>query len=126
MRVGFPPEVWLFSRRIPPHIERQPVPAGAFPATDAPLEARRDDARTALPNGRRPRPPADLENGAGEKTGGARSRRQGGAPIAQQLQLMPESSRAAEELLGLDIATLTPLEAINKLFELQEMAKERK
>ena len=69
---------------------------------------------------------SDLENGAGEKTGDARSRRRGGAPVARQLQLMPESSRAAEELLGLDIATLTPLEAINKLFELQEMAKEQK
>ncbi|MCH9010805.1 MAG: DNA mismatch repair protein MutS [Chloroflexi bacterium] len=69
---------------------------------------------------------SDLEDGAGEKTGDASARRRGGAPIARQLQLMPESSRAAEELLGLDIATLTPLEAINKLFELQEMAKEQK
>ena len=65
MRVRCPPTAWLFSRRIPPHLERQPVPAGASPATDAPLERRRDDARAALPNGRRPRPPADLENGAG-------------------------------------------------------------
>ena len=29
-----------------------------------------------------------------------------------------------EEVLGLDVANLTPLEAINKLYQLQEKAKE--
>ena len=30
-----------------------------------------------------------------------------------------------ESLLALDVASMTPLEAINKLYELQEQAKER-
>jgi len=35
----------------------------------------------------------------------------------QQIALFPESSPILEELKGLDVNALTPLEAINKLYE---------
>ena len=66
---------------------------------------------------------SDLENGSGEGVGKTRSQKRAKGPPVQQLPLIPEASRASEELLGLDIATLTPLEAINKLFELQKTAR---
>ncbi len=52
----------------------------------------------------------------------ARSRRQEAVP--QQLPLFAPKSPLIEELKKLDIASLTPLEAINKLYELQKKAKE--
>jgi DNA mismatch repair protein MutS len=36
---------------------------------------------------------------------------------AQQIALFPETSPILDELKGLDITTMTPLEAINKLYE---------
>jgi len=52
----------------------------------------------------------------------ARSRRQ--EAVSQQLPLFAPKSPLIEELKKLDIASLTPLEAITKLYELQKKAKE--
>lgn len=41
----------------------------------------------------------------------------------QQLSLFPTSHPALDELKALDISSMSPLEAINKLYELQEKAK---
>ncbi|MBM4430605.1 MAG: DNA mismatch repair protein MutS [Chloroflexi bacterium] len=41
----------------------------------------------------------------------------------QQLSLFPASNPALDELKALDISSMSPLEAINKLYELQEKAK---
>jgi DNA mismatch repair protein MutS len=48
-----------------------------------------------------------------------------GAEAAGQLPLFAEPSPALEELRGLDVLALSPLEAITKLFELQQKARER-
>ena len=45
-------------------------------------------------------------------------------PSPAQLPLLGERSPALEELSRLDISSLTPLEAITKLYELQKKAKE--
>jgi len=45
------------------------------------------------------------------------------APL-QQLPLFGQKPAVIEELLKLDLDSLTPLEAINKLYELQKKAKE--
>ena len=52
-------------------------------------------------------------------------RRRKGAP-AQQLSFFAQKSHLIEELEKLDINSLTPLEALNKLYELQEKAREGK
>jgi DNA mismatch repair protein MutS len=44
--------------------------------------------------------------------------------LAHQLPLLPNGSAFRDELLGLDISAMTPLEAITRLYKLQEMAKE--
>ncbi|MFQ6015899.1 MAG: DNA mismatch repair protein MutS [Anaerolineae bacterium] len=43
---------------------------------------------------------------------------------AQQLALFPTTSPIVEELKKLDVTSMTPLEAINKLYELQQKLKE--
>ena len=62
----------------------------------------------------------ELENGASARqTPTTRRRRK--APPAEQLPLLKTGPTVIEEqLLALDIASMTPLEAINKLYELQE------
>ena len=63
----------------------------------------------------------ELENGASAHS--QPSGWDGGrAHAAQQLPLMGTSQAAMESLLALDVASMTPLEAINKLYELQEQA----
>ena len=42
---------------------------------------------------------------------------------AQQLSLLPTTPPVIDELLALDVSSLTPLEAITKLYEIQERAK---
>ena len=42
---------------------------------------------------------------------------------AQQLSLLPTTPPVIDELLALDISSLTPLEAITKLYEIQERAR---
>ncbi len=44
---------------------------------------------------------------------------------AQQLALFPASHPVLDELKALDVAAMSPLEAINKLFELQEKARRK-
>ena len=57
-------------------------------------------------------------------TNGRRGRRgRASPPPSPQLPLMSERPPALDELLNLDVASLTPLEAITKLFELQDQAK---
>ena len=72
----------------------------------------------------------DLENGGAGRQGrslahpgGSRRGRKGSTPASEQLPLMAATSIALEALLGLDVASMTPIEAINKLFELQEQAR---
>ena len=45
--------------------------------------------------------------------------------MVRQLTLFSLSDPIIDELKALDIATLTPIEAINKLYELQKQALER-
>ena len=52
-----------------------------------------------------------------EADGGEPGRR--GAPPAQQLPLFPDAAPLLEELKSLDINSLTPLEALNRLYEWQ-------
>ena len=67
----------------------------------------------------------DLEQDRGSGiAAGRRERRQ--ADPSPQLPLplfASENDRVAEALLGMDVSNLTPLEAINKLYELQEQAR---
>ncbi len=44
----------------------------------------------------------------------------------QQMPLISPSCQLVDEILGLDISQMTPMEAINKLYELQNKACEAK
>jgi DNA mismatch repair protein MutS len=55
----------------------------------------------------------------------SRGRRRRSSPPPEQLPLLGATPPALDELLGLDVSSLTPLEAINKLYELQEQAREQ-
>ena len=62
-----------------------------------------------------------LENGFQSPAGGS------AGPTrlkAQQLPLITANPATVEELLAMDVASMTPLEAINKLYELQEKARD--
>ncbi len=61
-------------------------------------------------------------------TGGTGGRRRRAGAAAAQLTLFsaaPGGERLLEAVLALDVANLTPLEAINKLYQLQEQARQR-
>lgn len=45
------------------------------------------------------------------------------ATEARQLSLLPTTPAVIDELLALDVSSMTPLEAINKLYEIQERAR---
>jgi DNA mismatch repair protein MutS len=45
---------------------------------------------------------------------------------SQQMALFPETNPLLDELRGLDILTVSPLEALNKLFEWQKKIRERR
>jgi DNA mismatch repair protein MutS len=60
----------------------------------------------------------------GRRTGGKRGKP--AAPSGLQMPLFGASPPLVEEVLGMEIANLTPLEAINKLYELQEHARSLK
>jgi DNA mismatch repair protein MutS len=62
----------------------------------------------------------ELEDGSKQAT--AKRRRK--EALAQQLPLLEQKSPLFEELEKLDINSLTPLEALNKLYELQKKARE--
>ncbi len=65
---------------------------------------------------------SDLESHDADPAGNGRAARHGAGPM--QLALMPVSSQALDHLLEIDVASMTPIEAINKLYELQEQARE--
>ncbi len=62
----------------------------------------------------------DLEDGSKQAT----TKRRRKEALAQQLPLLGQKSPLFDELEKLDINSLTPLEALNKLYELQKKAKE--
>jgi len=64
---------------------------------------------------------ADLEAQSQQNGGGqVRAKRE----PAQQMALLPDGGKLQKLLQGLDIPNLTPLEAINKLYELQKEAQD--
>ena len=67
---------------------------------------------------------AELEDGSHSKSGP--SRRGGRAPVPQQMPLLGFGSPVVDELLDLDVASMTPLDAINRLYELQERARDNR
>ncbi len=64
----------------------------------------------------------DLEGAAPSRAAGDPAAGRPRRPPAQQLSLLHPDTDVAGDLLALDIASLTPLEAITKLYELQERA----
>ena len=64
---------------------------------------------------------AELEDGGGAK--GSQTRGKSSPPV-QQMPLLGFASPVVDELLALDVAAMTPLDAINRLYELQERARE--
>jgi len=64
----------------------------------------------------------ELEAGGGKQPGAGR--RRGNKETVRQIPMFVEKSPALEELEKLDIDSLTPLEALTKLYELQKKAKE--
>jgi len=70
----------------------------------------------------------ELEDGAADrqlspKAGPRGVARRGKTPPPQQLPLLGSTTPFIERLLELDVASMTPLEAINRLYELQEQAR---
>ena len=65
---------------------------------------------------------AELEDDSRVNRSSPRRRR--GSPQPQQMPLLTFTSPVVDELLTLDVASMTPLDAINKLYELQERARE--
>ena len=65
---------------------------------------------------------AELEDDS--RANRASPRRGRGSPPPQQMPLLTFTSPVVDELLALDVASMTPLDAINKLYELQERARE--
>ena len=65
---------------------------------------------------------AELEDDSRANRSSPRRRR--GSPPPQQMPLLTFTSPVVDELLALDVASMTPLDAINKLYELQERARE--
>ena len=73
---------------------------------------------------------ATFEDGAAGRTG-APARANGGQPARapsaasrEQLPLLPARPALLDEIAGLDIDAMTPLEALTKLFEMREKARE--
>lgn len=64
---------------------------------------------------------AELESAP--RNGAGRARKKEGEP-AVQMPLFDAEQVLTDAVLSLDIANLTPLEAINKLYELQEKARD--
>ena len=61
---------------------------------------------------------------AGQVSNNASGQASGKGPAAMQIPLFQPERLLLDEVLGLDIPNLTPLEAINKLYELQQRARE--
>jgi len=69
---------------------------------------------------------SDLESNRHQKMSVGRRGRRGRLPEAapEQISLFGQRPPVLDELLKLDLESLTPLEALNKLYELQKKAKE--
>ena len=65
---------------------------------------------------------AELEDDSRVNRSSPQRRR--GSPQPQQMPLLTFTSPVVDELLALDVASMTPLDAINKLYQLQERARE--
>ena len=65
---------------------------------------------------------AELEDGSHPKS--RPSRRGDRRPVPLQMPLLGFASPVVDELLALDVASMTPLDAINRLYELQERARD--
>jgi DNA mismatch repair protein MutS len=65
----------------------------------------------------------ELENHTEEKARG-RARRHREKTPSEQLQLFGQTPPVIDEILALDVSSMTPLQAITKLYELQQKAKE--
>jgi DNA mismatch repair protein MutS len=65
----------------------------------------------------------EMEGDSGRKTGALESPKRK-KEVARQISFLGQKAPVVEELEGLDINSLTPLEAINKLYELQKKARE--
>ncbi len=63
-----------------------------------------------------------LEGSRGD--GATPQRKRQGALQAAQMSLLPPTPEIVERLLGLDVTSMTPMEAINALYALQQEAKE--
>jgi len=63
----------------------------------------------------------DLERGALTPSPSPRGR--GGKPV-EQLSLLPSRPQLLDDLAALDIDSMSPLDALTKLYELREQAKE--
>ena len=57
-----------------------------------------------------------------QRTRGRGGRRSGAGHASQQLSMFSPDSELADALRAMDVANMTPLEALNKLYELQEQA----
>ena len=66
---------------------------------------------------------AELERGAAPGRAGGKGRRSGQEAASAQMPLFQPEEPLRKAALALDIPNLTPLEAINKLYELQERAR---
>ena len=66
----------------------------------------------------------DLEEDSRAATAGKPSPKRRKEAVAQQLSFLGQKSPLLEELEKLDIDSLTPLEALTKLYELQKKARE--
>ena len=64
----------------------------------------------------------ELENGSAP--GSARRRRRSKAPLQGQMRLIGAAPDLFQEILSLDVSAMTPLQAINKLYELQASARD--
>ena len=64
----------------------------------------------------------ELESGRNRANGAARRGRRSSKP-AQQMPLIDFTPPVVDDILNLEVAAMTPLEAINKLYELQERAR---
>jgi DNA mismatch repair protein MutS len=66
----------------------------------------------------------DLENHTGKKATRSAGPRHGHGTPSEQLLLFGQRHPIMDEILGMDVSSLTPLEAITRLYELQQKARE--
>jgi DNA mismatch repair protein MutS len=66
----------------------------------------------------------DLENHTGKKATRSAGPRHGHGTPSEQLLLFGQRHPIMDEILGMDVASMTPLEAITRLYELQQKARE--